>query len=44
MARVLFGEQLSASMVLGIGLTALAVAIMVRAPGRHVVRAHARDA
>ncbi len=42
MARILFGERLSAIMVLGIGLTALAVAIMVRAPGRHSVRARAR--
>jgi len=44
MARILFGEQLSAIMVLGIGLTALAVAIMVRAPRRHAVRARAHDA
>jgi drug/metabolite transporter (DMT)-like permease len=38
MARILFGEQLSAIMVLGIGLTALAVALMVRAPARQAVR------
>ena len=39
MARILFGERLSAIMVLGIGLTALGVAIMVRTHGRHSVRA-----
>jgi drug/metabolite transporter (DMT)-like permease len=37
MGRILFGEQLSAIMVLGMGLTALGVVIMVRAPTKRSV-------
>jgi drug/metabolite transporter (DMT)-like permease len=39
MARILFGERLTVIMVLGIGLTALGVAIMVRPRGKDSVRA-----
>lgn len=42
MARILFGERLSAVMVLGIALTALAVAIMVRPPGKWSISMRSR--
>jgi drug/metabolite transporter (DMT)-like permease len=42
MARILFGERLSLIMVLGIGLTALAVAIMVRTPSKTAPPVHSR--
>jgi drug/metabolite transporter (DMT)-like permease len=44
MARILFGEQLSAIKVIGIALTALAVALMVRAPGWRALRTRAGEA